>query len=141
MPSRTLRAALVSMLATLSLWSSAWAGAELERSPFKSVAAELLERLHAQVVPCDVALDPSATCFVVTPATVASIAEVIEALLEESAGALERTAWRSANGVHRLELVFPDEVWGALELWFSEPGEAVVAGMLGYVTRRRGDGP
>jgi hypothetical protein len=129
------------VLVSLVLAQGALAQGDIERSAFAPVVTELLASVHAVIVACDVAVERSTICFTLMPGRVAQVAEALEALLEEHAGALVRSAWRSGNGVHHVELLLDDDLWGVLELWLSEPGDRSVSGMLKYVTRRRGAGP
>lgn len=113
---------------------------DIERSPYGSVARDLLAQLHALEVPCDLTLDPGTMCFAIDPATVAAAAEALEDLVSDYGGALSRSEWRSANGVHHVELRLSDDLWGALEMWLTEPAGQVVAGRLLYLPKRRSNG-
>jgi hypothetical protein len=134
---RSLFAALVLCLA----FGGAVALGDIDRSAFAPIVEHLIAHVHAEIVPCDVVVDRATVCFRLTPGSVALVAEGVEAILAEHEGALIRSAWRSANGVHHVELLLDDELWGVLELWLSEPGDRSVAGLLKYVVRRRGNGP
>jgi hypothetical protein len=89
------------------------------------------------VVPCELVLATDTVCFVTTPATVAMLAEGIEELVGASDGRLVRSAWQSANGVHRVDLLLADQVWGALEVWLSETTDRSVTGLIRYVPQHR----
>ena len=135
---RRARSILV-LVVTLALFApGASAQGDVDRSAFAPVVDHLLTTVHAQVVACDVVVDRATVCFTLTPGSVALVAESLEAMLTEYAGALVRSAWRSGNGVHHVELLLDDDLWGVLEVWLSEPGDRSVSGMLKYVTRRRG---
>ncbi len=114
---------------------------DLARSPYGPVASDMLERLHALEAPCEMAIDPGMRCFTIVPGTVAGAAEVLESALTEYGGTLTRSAWRSANGVHHVVVWLLDDVWGALELWLTEPDGQMVAGRLLYVPKRRNGAP
>jgi hypothetical protein len=138
---RRARSLLVLVVFVVSLGSypsGASAQGDVDRSAFAPVVDHLLATVHARVVACDVVVDRATICFTLTPGSVALVAESLEAMLSEYAGALVRSAWRSGNGVHHVELLLDDDLWGVLEVWLSEPGDRSVAGMLKYVTRRRG---
>jgi hypothetical protein len=137
-PSRLL---LVACTALGLLAAPTLAQGDIERTAFAPVIERLLARIHADVVPCDLVVDRATACFTLRPGSVALVAEGVEAMLAESAGTLVRSAWRSANGVHHVELLLDDDLWGVLEVWLSEPGDRTVSGLLKYVTRRRGPGP
>lgn len=111
---------------------------DVDRSPFAPIVDHFLDQVHADVVPCDVVVDAATVCFGLAPGSAALVAAGIEAMLEEYDGALVRSAWRSANGVHHVELLLEDDLWGALEVWLSESSDRSVAGLLKYVVRRRG---
>jgi hypothetical protein len=122
----------------VAAWSALAVGqSDIDRSPFAAVAVDLIAHVHAQVVPCDVVLDRATLCFTLAPGTVATVAEQLEALVQASSGILTRSSWRSANGVHHVELLLHDELWGVLEVWLREPGDRSVVGMLKYLARRR----
>lgn len=124
--------ALVGLLASATAWSGGFAG-----TPYGSLAADLLERLHAEEVVCPVDLEAAAVCFVVEPGRAAPLAETLEAFVLEGQGHVERSPWRSGNGAHRVTLAFHDDPWGGLEVWFAESGDARVEGRLEHVLRRR----
>jgi hypothetical protein len=123
--------------AILTMLPFGLAAGEIERSPFAPIATEFLGLVHGQVAACDIVLDRSVLCFAAMPGSVVLVAEELEVLLAAYRGSLVRSAWRSGNGVHHVELYFDDDLWGVLELWLSEPGDGSVQGMLKYVTRRR----
>ncbi len=133
-------ALVLAILAALA-WGPGLARDDLDRSPYGPVAHELLTRLHATELPCDIALDPSTRCFTIAPGTVAAVAELLENVLIEYGGTLTRSAWRSANGVHHVGFWLHDDVWGALELWLTEPDGRNVAGRLSYLPKRRNGAP
>lgn len=124
----------------LALAGAVGAHNEIERSPYGSVARDLLAHVHARQVPCELSLDPGTMCFVIEPGTVATVAEALERLMTEYGGALSRSEWRSANGVHHVEVRLSDDLWGALELWLTEPAGQTVAGRLSYLPKRRLNG-
>ncbi|CAN5757570.1 hypothetical protein BH23DEI1_BH23DEI1_04090 [soil metagenome] len=133
---------LSSLSRTVVWWSClvsgvAFAQGDIDRSPFAPVVQHLIDEVHAGIVPCDLVVDRATLCFTLAPGSVALVAEGLEAMLLEYGGALVRTSWRSANGVHHVELLLDDDLWGALEVWLSEPGDRTVSGLLKYVTRRR----
>ncbi len=128
------------LVLVLGATGAAGAHNDIERSPYGSVARALLEQLHALEVPCDLTLDPGTMCFTIDPGTVAAVAEVLEDLVSEHGGALSRSEWRSANGVHHVELRLSDDLWGALEMWLTEPAGQAVAGRLLYLPKRRSNG-
>ena len=113
----------------------------IERSPYGPLAYDLLERLHATAVDCDLSLDPATRCFVIVPGTVAAVAEALERVVEEYGGSVLRSEWRSGNGVHHVELRLSDDLWGALELWLTEPDGQIVAGRLLHQPKRRNGAP
>lgn len=113
----------------------------IERSPYGPLAHDLLERLHAKPVDCDLTLDPATRCFVIVPGTVAAVAEALERVTDEYGGSVLRSEWRSANGVHHVELRLSDDLWGALELWLTEPDGQIVAGRLLHQPKRRNGAP
>jgi hypothetical protein len=117
--------------------SSAHALGELERSPFAPFIGEFIIVVHGVVAPCDVVVDRAKLCFSALPGSVATVAQELESIIDSYGGALMRSPWRSMNGVHRVDLTFEDDLWGALQLWLSEPGDGSVKGMLTYVTHRR----
>ncbi len=125
----------------LVAWSPGVARNDIDRSPYGPVAADLLERLHASGVACDLTLDPGMRCFTIVPGTVAAVAEALEGVMIEYGGSLMRSAWRSANGVHHVEIRLSDDLWGALELWLTEPDGQNVAGRLLYLPKRRNGMP
>ncbi len=114
---------------------------EIERSPYLALVEHLLEALHAVEVPCELALDHTTLCFEIVPGTVAAVAEGLEHSIDEYGGVLLRSDWRSANGVHHVELRFSDDLWGALEMWLTEPNGQLVAGRLMYLPKRRNGAP
>jgi len=118
-------AALVALL--LPLAGTAAANG-LATTPFRAVVDTLLERFHAASRPCDLALGEGDVCFVVKPAQVAHVAAALEAFVGEQGGAVQRGAWTSANGAHRVVLTLSDEAWGSLELWLVERTDHVVEG-------------
>ena len=117
-----------------------WAHNDIERSPYGSVARDLFAQLHALEVACDLTLDPGTMCFTIDPGTVAAVAEALEDLVTDYGGALSRSEWRSANGVHHVELRLSDDLWGSLEMWLTEPAGQAVAGRLLYLPKRRSNG-
>lgn len=136
---RPLVAALV-LIAAAALGGAAARDA-IERSPYGPVVDDLLARLHATTVACDLALDPSARCFTIVPGTVAGVAEALESVMHEYGGSIVRSAWRSANGVHHVEVRLSDDLWGSLELWLTEPDGQIVAGRVLHQPRRRNGAP
>ncbi len=137
--SRSCQLALAAFV--LVAWSPGIARNDIDRSPYGPVAADLLERLHASEVACDLTLDPGTRCFIIVPGTVAAVAEALEGVMIEYGGSLMRSAWRSANGVHHVEIRLSDDLWGALELWLTEPDGQNVAGRLLYLPKRRNGMP
>jgi hypothetical protein len=134
----TLRPVLLALLLGLAFACGTAAGrTDLERSPYGPVAIDLLGRLHAAERACELTLDPATRCFTIAPGSVAAAAEALEQLMAEYGGTLLRSAWRSANGVHHVELRLSDDLWGALEVWLTEPDAQNVAGRLLYVPKRR----
>jgi hypothetical protein len=132
---------LAFVVAASAALSSAAAGADVLRSPFGPVVQQLLERTHGALAPCELVLASDTVCFTVDPATVAAVAETIEALVAESGGRLVRAPWRSGNGVHSVDLMLSDGMWGALEIWLREEGERAVSGMIRLVPPHRVKGP
>jgi len=128
-------------LVAVALSFSATARDAIDRSPYGPVVADMLERLYASEVPCELTLAPDTRCIIVRPGTVAIVAEALEAVLEEYAGTLLRSEWRSANGVYHVEVRLADELWGVLELWLTEPTGQVVSGRLQYVAKSRNGDP
>jgi hypothetical protein len=118
---------LGSLLAVMLVTSMAWSGG-LATTPYRPLVDELLERFHAVVRPCGMALDDADLCFLVQPAHVALLAEALEAFIVDHAGSVVRGSWTSANGAHRVILKLTDETWGALELWLAERPDRVVEG-------------
>jgi len=125
----------------LVAWSVGVARNDIDRSPYGPVAADLLARLHASELACDLTLEPGMRCFTIVPGTVAAVAEALEGVMIEYGGSLVRSAWRSANGVHHVEIRLSDDLWGALELWLTEPDGQNVAGRLLYLPKRRNGMP
>jgi hypothetical protein len=126
-PRRT-RGVLGSLLAFLLVAGVAWSAGGLATTPYRSLVDDLLERFHAVVRPCGMALDDADLCFLVQPAHVALLAETLEAFVLDHAGSVVRGSWTSANGAHRVVLKLTDETWGALELWLAERPDRVVEG-------------
>jgi hypothetical protein len=124
---RRARRALASLLAAWLVAGMAWSGG-LATTPYRSLVDDLLERFHAVVRPCRMALDDADLCFLVQPAHVALLAEALEAFIVDHAGSVVRGSWTSANGAHRVILKLTDETWGALELWLAERPDRVVEG-------------
>ena len=137
--SRSCQVAVAAII--LIAWSVGVARNDIDRSPYGPVAADLLERLHASELACDLTLDPGTRCFTIVPGTVAAVAEALEGVMVEYGGSLVRSAWRSANGVHHVEIRLSDDLWGALELWLTEPDGQNVAGRLLYLPKRRNGTP
>lgn len=126
----------------LALIALLWGAAPAEAggfagTPFARVAAELLERLHAEAVTCPVDLEADSVCFVVEPGRAAPLAEALESFVLEEAEVLEVGPWRSGNGTHRVTIAFRDDTWGALEVWFAERDATRVDGRLEHLLRRR----
>jgi hypothetical protein len=116
------------MVAALLVVGAAWSAGGLAATPYRSLVDDLLERFHAVVRPCGMALDDADLCFLVQPAHVALLAETLEAFVADHAGSVVRGSWTSANGAHRVVLKLSDETWGALELWLAERPDRVVEG-------------
>jgi hypothetical protein len=106
----------------------AWSAGGLATTPYRSLVDDLLERFHAVVRPCSMALDEADLCFLAQPAHVALLAETLEVFIVDHAGSVVRGSWTSANGAHRVVLKLTDETWGALELWLVERSDRVVEG-------------
>lgn len=137
-PHRTPRRALARALAAALAWSAfAAAAGGLVGTPYDHVADALLERLHAELVPCPVAVAEATVCFVAEPARAAPLAEALEAFVADHAGALVVGPWQSGNGAHRVTLRWGDDLWGGLEVWFAELGPSRVEGRLEHVAKRR----
>jgi hypothetical protein len=136
---RTAIAALA--LLVVVLFGTVAARDAIERSPYGPVVDDVLARLYATTVACDVTLDPAARCFTITPGTVAAVAEALEHVLLEYGGSIVLSEWRSANGVHHVEVRLSDDLWGSLELWLTEPDGQVVAGRVMHQPKRRNGGP
>ena len=113
------------------------AAAGLVGTRYGHVADALLEHLHAELVPCPVAVADATVCFVAEPARAAPLAEALDAFVADHAGALEVGPWQSGNGAHRVTLYWDDDLWGGLEVWFAEHGERRVEGRLEHVEKRR----
>jgi hypothetical protein len=124
---RRARGSLAALLVVLLVAGTAWSGG-LATTPYRSLVDDLLERFHAVVRPCGMALDDADLCFRVQPAHVALLAETLEAFIVDHAGSVVRGSWTSANGAHRVVLKLSDETWGALELWLAERPDRVVEG-------------
>jgi hypothetical protein len=120
--------AIGSLVAALLVASLAWSAGGLATTPYRSLVDDLLERFHAVVRPCGMALDDADLCFLVQPAHVALLAETLEAFIVDHSGSVVRGSWTSANGAHRVVLKLTDETWGALELWLAERPDRVVEG-------------
>jgi hypothetical protein len=105
----------------------AWSAGGLAATPFRPLVDDLLERFHAVVRPCGLAVEGD-VCFVVQPSHVALLAVALEAFVDDHGGAVARGAWTSANGAHRVVLMLVDETWGSLELWLAERPDRVVEG-------------
>lgn len=117
-----------SLVAALLLAGAAWSAGGLATTPYRPLVDDLLERFHAVVRPCGIALDDADLCFLVQPTHVALLAETLEAFVADHAGSVVRGSWTSANGAHRVVLKLTDETWGALELWLAERPDRVVEG-------------
>lgn len=141
-PAALFRRRLIGVVLALALSAGA-AGARdvIDRSPYGPVVADVLDRLHAIEVVCELTLDPDTRCIVVLPGTVAAVAETLEAVLDAYAGTLVRSEWRSANGVYHVEVRLTDDLWGALQLWLTEPDGQAVHGRLLYVPKPRNGAP
>lgn len=136
---RTLAAAC--LLLIVALLGAVHARDAIERSPYAPLVDDLLERLHATTVACDLTLDPLTRCFTIVPGTVAAVAEALEHVMLEYGGSIVRSEWRSANGVHHVEVRLSDDLWGSLELWLTEPDGQVVAGRVMHQPKRRNGAP
>jgi len=136
---RTTVAACVLLL--VALLGAAHARDAIERSPYAPLVDDLLARLYATTVACDLALDPATRCFTIVPGTVAAVAEALEHVMLEYGGSIVRSEWRSGNGVHHVELRLSDDLWGSLELWLTEPDGQVVAGRVMHQPKRRNGAP
>ena len=136
---RTSCAAVVLLIA--ALLGAADARDAIERSPYGPVVEHLLVRMHATTVACDLTLDPATRCFTIVPGTVAAVAEALEHVMNEYGGSIVRSEWRSANGVHHVEVRLSDDLWGSLELWLTEPDGQVVAGRVMHQPKRRNGAP
>jgi hypothetical protein len=120
------------------LWAvGAAAAAGLVGTPYDHVAEALLDHLHAERVPCPVAVGDATVCFVVDPARAAPLAEALDAFVVDHAGALAVGPWRSGNGAHQVTLHWANDLWGGLEVWFAEHGASRVEGRFEYVVKRR----
>jgi hypothetical protein len=119
---RVLVAAVVMLMAGV-----AGSAGGLATTPFRPLVDDLLERFHALVRPCGLAVAGD-VCFVVQPSQVALLAEALEVFVDDHGGAVARGAWTSANGAHRVEIRLVDETWGTLELWLAERPDRVVEG-------------
>lgn len=133
--------ACLTLCALALVLSSAHARDAIERSPYGPVVVDVFERLYVSDVPCELALDPDTRCFVIAPGTVAGVAEALESIVLEYGGALARSEWRSANGVHHVALSLSDDLWGVLELWFTEIDGQAVHGRVLFVARARNGSP
>ncbi len=129
------------LLLIIALVGAVHARDAIERSPYAPLVDDLLERLHATTVPCDLTLDPATRCFTIVPGTVAAVAEALEHVMLEYGGSIVRSEWRSANGVHHVEVRLSDDLWGSLELWLTEPDGQVVAGRVMHQPKRRNGAP
>lgn len=122
----------------VAVWAlGAAAAAGLVGTPYDHVADALLEHLHAERVPCPVAVGDATVCFVAEPARAAPLAEALDAFVVAHAGALAVGPWRSGNGAHRVTLYWEDDLWGGLEVWFAEHGASRVEGRFEHVPKRR----
>jgi len=116
----------------------AWAGAAgLAGTPYAAVVDALLDRLHAQPVPCPVDLDDLVLCFVADPARAAPLAETLEGYVAEFGGALRHGPWLAGNATYRVTLWWSNDAVGGLEVWLTEVGPARVEGRFELVPRRR----
>jgi hypothetical protein len=136
-PPRRSRGVLASLVAVLLVAGVAWSAGGLATTPYRSLVDDLLERFHAVVRPCGMALDDADLCFFVQPAHVALLAETLEVFIVDHAGSVVRGSWTSANGAHRVVLKLTDETWGALELWLAERPDRVVEGWFERRPRAR----
>lgn len=136
---RTCVAAFVVLIVVV--FGAAVARDAIERSPYGPVVEDLLVQLHATTIACDLTLDPATRCFTIVPGTVAAVAEALERVMFEYGGSIVRSEWRSANGVHHVEVRLSDDLWGSLELWLTEPDGQVVAGRVMHQPKRRNGGP
>lgn len=110
--------------------------AGLVGTPYDHVADALLEHLHAESVPCLVAVGEATVCFVADPARAAPLAEALDTFVADHAGALVVGPWRSGNGAHQVTLHWEDDLWGGLEVWFAELGATRVEGRFEHVAKR-----
>lgn len=96
-------------------------------TPYGWVVEALLEGFRAEPSACEtVTAAPWPSCFAAEPARATLLAEWLESFLAVHPGVLQRGAWSSANGAHRVALTFRDGAWGVLELWLTEvPGQRV----------------
>lgn len=138
-PDPTLRRTAAWTVVLAAAWAAvaAAAAASLVGTPYDHVADALLEHLHAERVPCPVAVGEATVCFVVDPARAAPLAEALDAFVADHAGALEAGPWQSGNGAHRVTLYWDDDPWGGLEVWFAEHGATRVEGRFEHVAKRR----
>ena len=123
----------------LGVWLTLGAAgaAGLVGTPYDHVADALLERLHAERVPCPVAVGGAVVCFVAEPARAAPLAEALDAFVADHGGDLVVGPWHSGNGAHLVTLRWDDDLWGGLEVWIAEHGSSRVEGRLEHVAKRR----
>lgn len=105
------------VLASALLLSLAWAASP---HPLAHLATEIERAFHAQSTPCTSLAANLLGCFHARPATVAQLAETLERWLEAHAGSVQRGAWSSNNGTHRVPLTLRDRSWGTLTLYLTE---------------------
>lgn len=111
--------------------SPTFGNGELLTSDYGPVAETLLERMHADTVPCDDVLDVPETCFAVAATGLSLIAETLGEVVDQFAVAgLSASAWTSGNGVHSVRLHFVTNGPEALEVFLSEESPSHVRGVL-----------
>ena len=137
-PHPTPRRALAWALAAALAWSALAARRRGSSGrPTTTSPTPCSSSLHAELVPCPVAVAEATVCFVAEPARAAPLAEALDAFVADHAGALVVGPWQSGNGAHRVTLRWGDDLWGGLEVWFAELGPSRVEGRLEHVAKRR----
>jgi len=126
---------VVTLAAALTLlWAApAWAASP---HPLRHLAVELERIFHAEITPCTSLAPNLLGCFSARPANVAQLAETLEAWLQAHGGSMERSAWSSSNGTHRVQIALRDRTWGSITLYLTEtrdprtPSAHVVHGVI-----------
>jgi hypothetical protein len=128
--------AALALLCGLLLAPAGRAEGTLDASLYGPVGRALLAAMHAKVVPCADTVGAPEVCFEVEATGVAVLAEEVEAVAADNAGAgLRLGPWTAGNGVHAVSLSFEGRTVGVLEVFLAEVTPARVRGMLRLTLR------